>query len=105
MTFSAAGMGGMTPTFGDGGGLRPGNPFAMGNAYTIAGPVLMLGDATAWLDTRGDLVLSGAGNPGLVDQFGTIAHAFGPDALEGCRTIACGGNKKRLKFGKRRFGL
>ncbi len=83
LTFSAAGMGGMTPTFGDGGGLRPGNPFAMGNAYTIAGPVLMLGDATAWLDTRGDLVLSGAGNPGLVDQFGTIAHAFGPDALEG----------------------
>ncbi|MGE8289668.1 MAG: transporter, partial [Stenotrophomonas sp.] len=73
LTFSAAGMGGMTPTFGDGGGLRPGNPFAMGNAYTIAGPVLMLGDATAWLDTRGDLVLSGAGNPGLVDQFGTIA--------------------------------
>lgn len=32
-------------------------------------------------------------------------HDDGPDALEGCRTIACGGNKKRIKVGKRRFGL
>ena len=83
LTFSAAGMGGMTPTFGDGGGLRPSNPFAMGDAYTIAGPVLMLGDSTAWLDTRGDLVLSGAGNPGLVNQFGSVAYAKGTQALDG----------------------
>lgn len=32
-------------------------------------------------------------------------HDDAPDALEGCRTIACGGNRKRIKLGKRRFGL
>lgn len=32
-------------------------------------------------------------------------HDDGPDALEGCRTLAAGGNKKRLRVGKRRFGL
>ncbi|MEG0839866.1 MAG: phage terminase large subunit [Hydrogenoanaerobacterium sp.] len=32
-------------------------------------------------------------------------HDDAPDALEGCRTIACGGNRKRIKIGKRRFGL
>lgn len=32
-------------------------------------------------------------------------HDDGPDALEGCRTLAAGGNKKRVRVGKRRFGL
>ena len=40
-----------------------------------------------------------------LEFFPMADHDDGPDALEGCRTIACGGNKKRLKFGKRRFGL
>jgi predicted phage terminase large subunit-like protein len=40
-----------------------------------------------------------------LQYFPMADHDDGPDALEGCRTIACGGNKKRLKIGKRRFGL
>jgi predicted phage terminase large subunit-like protein len=32
-------------------------------------------------------------------------HDDGPDALEGCRTLAAGGNKQRLRLGRRRFGL
>ncbi len=83
LKLAGGGMGGMTPTFGDGLGVRPSNPFAMGGAHAIAGPVLMLGDSTAWLDTRGDLVLSGAGNPGLVRQPGSAAHTNGGVALDG----------------------
>nr|WP_319490121.1 phage terminase large subunit [uncultured Caproiciproducens sp.] len=40
-----------------------------------------------------------------LQYFPMADHDDGPDALEGCRTIACGGNKKRIKVGKRRFGL
>lgn len=83
LTLASGGMGGMSPTFGDGAGLRPSNPFAMGGAYTVAGPVLMLGDSTAWLDTRGDLVLAGAGNPGLVDQYGSATYTNGGAVLDG----------------------
>lgn len=32
-------------------------------------------------------------------------HDDGPDALEGCRTLAAGGNKNRVRVGRRRFGL
>lgn len=44
----------------------------------------------------------------LKDQlkyFPMADHDDGPDALEGCRTLAAGGNKKRLRVGKRRFGI
>ncbi|KAF0806097.1 Filamentous hemagglutinin family outer membrane protein [Alcanivorax sp. S71-1-4] len=83
LTVTGGGIGGMTTGYGDGAGVRPGNPFAMGSAYTVAGPVLMLGDATAWLETRGDLVLAGAGNPGLVDTRGGPAYTRSGELLEG----------------------
>lgn len=40
-----------------------------------------------------------------LQYFPMADHDDGPDGLEGCRTIACGGNKKRIRVGKRRFGL
>ncbi len=43
---------------------RGGDPFSAGRAYAGGGPVLVLGDATAKLDTRGDLVLGGVADAG-----------------------------------------
>ena len=43
---------------------RGGDPFSAGRAYGGGGPVLVLGDAVARLDTRGDLVLGGVADPG-----------------------------------------
>lgn len=40
-----------------------------------------------------------------LQYFPMAAHDDGPDALEGCRTLAAHGNKRRLKAGRRRFGL
>ncbi len=53
---------------------RPYSPFSSTSAVASGGPVLMLGDATATLNTRGDLVLSGTGDPGRVVS--PISHAF-----------------------------
>lgn len=44
----------------------------------------------------------------LIEQlqfFPMAGHDDGPDALESCRTLAAGGNKRRVRLGKRRFGL
>ena len=51
---------------GGGGGILPGSPFTASGGLFGAGAVLMLGDAVANIDTRGDLVLGGAGDPGRV---------------------------------------
>lgn len=84
MTLTGGGMGAITPVYGaDGGNVRPNNPFVAGSGYSIAAPVLMLGDATAWLSTRGDLVLSGAGDPGRVELPGTTAYTAQGKALGG----------------------
>ncbi|MCJ9713093.1 hypothetical protein LWS69_29025, partial [Bordetella hinzii] len=54
------------------------------DAYTVTGgtamggPVLMLGDSTAWIDSRGDLVLGGAGDPGRVRSEQT-SNVFAPN--------------------------
>ncbi|WP_312341238.1 filamentous hemagglutinin family protein [Stutzerimonas nitrititolerans] len=42
------------------------DPFTSTQGRASGGPVLMLGDAVASLSTRGDLVLSGSGDPGRV---------------------------------------
>ncbi|WP_312466806.1 filamentous hemagglutinin family protein [Stutzerimonas nitrititolerans] len=42
------------------------DPFTSTQGRASGGPVLMLGDAVASLSTRGDLVLSGTGDPGRV---------------------------------------
>jgi filamentous hemagglutinin family protein len=44
------------------------NPLAAGEASSTNGLILMLGDAIANVRTDGDLVLTGAGDPGSVDQ-------------------------------------
>ncbi|HDS1040521.1 TPA: filamentous hemagglutinin family protein [Stenotrophomonas maltophilia] len=43
--------------------------FAPTTARSAGGPTLVLGDATAQLDARGDVVVSGAADPGRVRQF------------------------------------
>ncbi|MEI2418441.1 filamentous hemagglutinin family protein [Orrella sp. JC864] len=45
---------------------RPFDPYTASRASSTGGPVLMLGDAVATLATRGDLVVSGTGDPGRV---------------------------------------
>ncbi|VFR94773.1 Filamentous haemagglutinin family outer membrane protein associated with VreARI signalling system [plant metagenome] len=64
LTVSAGRVGGVSLNYGDGGGVRAADPFAVGGGRALGGPVLMLGDASAWLDTRGDLVLGAASDPG-----------------------------------------
>ncbi|MBR1221659.1 filamentous hemagglutinin family protein [Bradyrhizobium sp. U87765 SZCCT0131] len=58
----------------DDGGLRPDSLLADLATPAMGGPVLMLGDATAWLDTRGDLVLGGVGDPGRVFQLNSSPY-------------------------------
>ncbi|WP_197488240.1 filamentous haemagglutinin family protein [Bordetella ansorpii] len=47
---------------------RPLEAYTASSALTSGGPVLMLGDAGARLEARGDLVLAGVGDPGRVEQ-------------------------------------
>ncbi|OSJ37218.1 hypothetical protein BSZ19_00260, partial [Bradyrhizobium japonicum] len=49
-----------------GGGVLPNDPFIAAGGEMLGAPVLMLGDAVANIDTRGTLVLGGAGDPGRV---------------------------------------
>ncbi|VFR25120.1 Filamentous haemagglutinin family outer membrane protein associated with VreARI signalling system [plant metagenome] len=64
LTLSTGKVGGISLAYGDGAGLRQSDPFAVGGGRAMGGLVMMLGDATAWLDTRGDLVLGGVSDPG-----------------------------------------
>ena len=43
---------------------RTGDPFAAGSVFAGGGPILVLGDSTVRIDTRGDLVLGGVADPG-----------------------------------------
>ncbi|MFD4837394.1 filamentous hemagglutinin family protein [Achromobacter sp. NPDC058515] len=68
LALTAGQVGGMALRYGDGAGLRAKDPYAVGGARPMGGPRLVLGDATAWIDTRGDLVLAGVSDPGRVTQ-------------------------------------
>ncbi|NMK50596.1 filamentous hemagglutinin family protein [Achromobacter sp. Bel] len=68
LALSAGQMGGMDLRYGDGAGLRASDPYAVGGSRPMGGPRLVLGDATAWIDTRADLVLGGVSDPGRVTQ-------------------------------------
>ncbi|WP_168735268.1 filamentous haemagglutinin family protein [Pseudothauera rhizosphaerae] len=48
--------------------IRAMDVYAAAMAIASGGPVLMLGDAVATLETRGDLVLGGTGDPGRINQ-------------------------------------
>ncbi|WP_198299160.1 filamentous haemagglutinin family protein [Bordetella genomosp. 13] len=87
LTLSAGKVGAVSLTYGDGADLRARDPFAVRGGQGMGGPVLMLGDSTAWLQTRGDLVLGGAGDPGRTRLLNTTPYrldgATDPEAAGG----------------------
>ena len=80
LVVSAGQLGGMELRYGDGAGLRPTDPFAASAARPMGGPRLVLGDATAWIDTRADLVLGGVSDPGRVTQVNSSGYQRVGDA-------------------------
>jgi Filamentous haemagglutinin family outer membrane protein len=68
---------------GNGGGILPGNPFVASGGQSAGGLVLMLGDAVANVDTRGALVLGGAGDPGRVRAINSTPFTYGGQAQSG----------------------
>ncbi|VFR53265.1 Filamentous haemagglutinin family outer membrane protein associated with VreARI signalling system [plant metagenome] len=82
LNLSAGKVGGVSLNYGDGGGLRATDPFALAGGRAYGGPVLMLGDATAWLDTRGDLVLGGVSDPGRTRLLNTSPYRLVGDTKD-----------------------
>ncbi|VFR60299.1 Filamentous haemagglutinin family outer membrane protein associated with VreARI signalling system [plant metagenome] len=82
LNLSAGKVGGVSLLYGDGAGLRATDPFALAGGNAYGGPVLMLGDATAWLDTRGDLVLGGVSDPGRTRLLNTSPYRLVGDATD-----------------------
>ncbi len=62
---------------------RGGDPFAAGRAYAGGGPVLVLGDSSARLDTRGDLVLGGVGDPGRTKLLNATPFTYAGQQVAG----------------------
>jgi filamentous hemagglutinin family protein len=58
-----------------GGGILPVDPFVATGGSLLGGMVLMLGDSVAAIDTRGNLILGGAGDPGRVHAFDTASFS------------------------------
>ncbi len=91
--FDAGAIGGVAPLFKQEanvgiGGLHPYDPrafepFRAGSAYATGGLVLMPGDATFSLNTRGDLVLAAAGDPGRVQQTNNVPFTYNGSLYEG----------------------
>lgn len=90
--FDAGAIGGVAPLFrqetNEIGGLHPYDPrafepFRAGSAYATGGLVLMPGDATFSLNTRGDLVLAAAGDPGRVQQVNNVPFTYNGSVYEG----------------------
>jgi hypothetical protein len=65
---SAASIGSISPRYGQNSQADPRtpDPLVANTAVSVGGPIVMLGDGTATLTTRGDLVLGGTGDPGRV---------------------------------------
>jgi hypothetical protein len=59
------------------------DPFTPSVAQALGGIGLMLGDSTAYLDTRGDLVLGGAGDPGRTLVVNTQPFTFNGQPFQG----------------------
>ena len=74
LTVAAGQIGAVSLRYGDGGGVRATDPFAVGGGLAMGGPRLVLGDSTVWLDTRGDLVLGATGDAGRVQQPNTSPY-------------------------------
>jgi hypothetical protein len=70
ISISAGQVGNVNPIYGGGApfDLRSPDPLTAEQAIPTGGIVLAPGDGTATIDTRGDLVLGGAANPGLVNE-------------------------------------
>ncbi|MBM0106348.1 filamentous hemagglutinin family protein [Steroidobacter sp. S1-65] len=62
---------------------RTGGPYAAGRVFAGGGPVVVLGDSTMRIDTRGDLVLGGAGDPGRMPLLNSTPFSYQGTHLEG----------------------
>ncbi|WP_116522578.1 filamentous haemagglutinin family protein [Achromobacter insuavis] len=77
LALTAGRVGGISLFYGDGAQLRAPDMSAVGGGKPMGGPRLLLGDAVASLDTRGDLVLADAPDPGRVRQINTSPYVQG----------------------------
>lgn len=77
LALTAGRVGGISLFYGDGAQLRAPDMSAVGGGKPMGGPRLLLGDAVASLDTRGDLVLADAPDPGRVRQINTSPYTQG----------------------------
>ncbi|WP_454695736.1 filamentous haemagglutinin family protein [Achromobacter aegrifaciens] len=77
LALTAGRVGGISLFYGDGAQLRATDRSAVGGGRAMGGPRLLLGDAVATLDTRGDLVLADAPDPGRVRQINTSPYTQG----------------------------
>lgn len=55
---------------------RGGDPYAAGRVFAGGGPMLVLGDTAARLDTRGDLVLGGVADPGRTRLYSSSPFSY-----------------------------
>ncbi|KPU99884.1 hypothetical protein APR52_02575 [Variovorax paradoxus] len=62
---------------------RGGDPYSKGRAGASGGPVLVLGDSTARLDTRGDLVLGGVADAGRTKLLNSTPFSYQGRAYAG----------------------
>ncbi len=83
LALTAGRVGGIALTYGDGARLRAPDQSAVGGGRPMGGPRLLLGDAVASFDTRGDLVLADAPDPGRVRQINTSPYTQGSLAKGG----------------------
>ncbi len=77
LALTAGRVGGISLFYGDGAQLRAPDLSAVGGGKPLGGPRLLLGDAVASFDTRGDLVLADAPDPGRVRQINTSPYTQG----------------------------
>ncbi|MGW8304735.1 MAG: filamentous hemagglutinin family protein [Achromobacter pulmonis] len=77
LALTAGRVGGISLLHGDGAQLRATDLYAVAGGRPMGGPRLLLGDAVASLDTRGDLVLADAPDPGRVRQINTSPYTQG----------------------------
>ncbi len=80
LALSAGRVGGIALSYGDGGGLRATDPYGLAGGIAVGGPRIVLGDAVAWVDTRGDIVLGGTADAGRLRQLNTSPYVQGGQA-------------------------